>query len=115
MQAAAYGRLGQDPRQIVTSTGKSMTVATIAVDVARDDPDAAPLWLGIVAFGRLAEELAKHNRGELVSVAGRVQRRDYTDKLGERQQQLQIVCDSLLSARTVRPAGGRRRGAEAAA
>lgn len=45
MQLAAYGRLGQDPRAIDTRTGKSMTVASIAVDMsnARDGEEREQL------------------------------------------------------------------------
>ncbi|OWK19386.1 hypothetical protein AJ88_45705 [Mesorhizobium amorphae CCBAU 01583] len=50
MQASAYGRLGQDPRSITTKSGKEMAVVTIAVAI--DEPDAPPLWVGVVAFGR---------------------------------------------------------------
>ena len=109
MQASAYGRLGQDPRPIATSTGKTMVVASVAVDAGRgESTDSPPLWLGVVAFGRVAEELARHGKGDLISVSGRVQRNDWTGKDGTRHEQLQIVADSLVSARTVRP-GGRRK------
>lgn len=55
-------RLGQDPREVATRTGKAMTVARLAVDVARDDAGAPPLWLVVVAFGRVAETLAAQPR-----------------------------------------------------
>lgn len=104
---AFHGRLGGDPRTIETKTGKSMTVASVAVD-AGDTGDPA-LWVGIVAFGRLADELRRHHKGDMLSAAGRVQVRQYTGSDGEARQQLQIVADALLSARTVRPAGTRQR------
>ena len=116
-QISAYGRLGGDPRPIETRTGTSMTVASVAVDVA--DPrdrgedgagEAPPLWLGIVAFGRQAETLARHGKGDLVSVCGRLQSRRYTAKDGSERDGLQCVADAILSARSTRPGGGRRRG-----
>lgn len=109
MQAAAYGRLGQDPRQLETRTGTLMVVGSLAVDVSdgRDaEEEAPPLWLGLVAFGRVAEDLLRHSKGELLSVSGRVQRRTWTDKTtGEEREQLQVVADSIVSARSVRPSG----------
>jgi single-strand DNA-binding protein len=110
MQIAAYGRLGQDPRAIETTTGNTMAVGSVAVDMsnARDE-DAPPLWLGIVAFGKQAEALLRHSKGDLVSVSGRAQMNRYTTRDGEEREQLQVVSDSLMSARIVRPAGGRRR------
>lgn len=110
MQAAAYGRLGQDPRSISTTSGKPM--ATVSLAVAIGGPDDPALWLGVVAFGKVAEDLMRHGKGDLVSVSGRVQRNAWTTTSGEKREQLQIVADSLISSRTVRPSGGKRRQAE---
>ena len=104
-QIAAWGRLGSDPRALETKSGKPMTVATIAVEVGDDEE---PEWLGIVAFGTTAETLARHAKGDCLSVSGRLQRRTYSTREGEQRQQLQIVADSLVSARSVRPAGKKR-------
>jgi len=112
MQAAIYGRLGGDPRTIDTSSGKAMTVASIAVEIAeRGVEQPEPEWIGLVAFGKHAETLAKHARGECVSVSGRVQRNRYTDRAGNERVQLQVVADSIVSARTVRPGGGKKKAA----
>lgn len=106
MQASAYGRLGQDPRSIAMQSGKEMAVVTIAVAI--DEPDAPSLWVGVVAFGRVAEDLLRHAKGDLISVSGRVQRSTWTTQAGEKREQLQIVADDIVSARTVRPSGGTR-------
>ena len=109
---AAYGRLGQDPKAIETRTGTAMTVASLAVDVAdpRDRDNAGggpPLWLKVVAFGALAESLARHARGDPLSVSGRLQVRRY-DAGGETREEWQVVADSIVSARAARPRGGRK-------
>jgi single-strand DNA-binding protein len=62
-------------------------------------------WVGVVAFGRCAEDLLRHDKGELVSVSGRVQVNRWAGSDGEEREQLQVVADSIVSARTVRPAG----------
>ena len=111
---AAWGRLARDPRPIETRTGTPMTVATLAVDVAgqRDgDDDAEPLWLNVVAFNRLADTLARHAKGDPVSVSGTLQQRAYTASDGERRVNLECVADAILSARAVRPGGGKRKAA----
>lgn len=111
-QVAAYGRLGGDPRSIDTSSGKAMAVASIAVDVAeRGTEDPEPEWLGVVAFGGLADKLLQHAKGETVSVSGRVQRRRYQDRNGNERVQLEVIADALVSARTVRPGANRRQAA----
>lgn len=107
MHSAAYGRLGQDPREIETRSGKMMTVASLAVDIG--DEEGGPEWLGLVAFGTVAEQLSRHGKGDCLSASGRLQRNRYTTRAGEERCQLQIVCDSVVSARTVRPGGGRKR------
>lgn len=100
-EIAAYGRLGRDPRQVETRSGKTMTVASIAVQLGAE-PDGAT-WLGIVAFGTTAETLVQHRKGEPVSVTGRLQSRTWTDGDRATRQQFEVVADSILSARTVRP------------
>jgi single-strand DNA-binding protein len=107
-QLAAWGRLGGDPKAIDTKSGKPMTVANLAADVGDEEPE----WLGLVAFGNQAEALAKHGKGECISVAGRVQRRKWSDNAGAEHQQLQVVADSVISARTVRPGGGKGSGSD---
>lgn len=99
---AVYGRLGQEPRVIETRKGTPMAVASIAVDV---EQEGAPLWLGVVAFGGKADDLLKHGKGECISAVGRLNRRTWTDRNGEDREQLQVVADAIVSARTVRPGG----------
>lgn len=108
-QLAAWGRLGSDPKAIDTKSGKPMTVASLAADVGDEQ---APWWLDVVTFGKEAETLAKHAKGECISVAGRVQRRKWTDNAGAEREQLQVIADSLVSARTVRPGGGKGSGSQ---
>lgn len=105
---AAYGRLGADPRAVETRSGKAMTMATLAVDLG--EADGPPLWLGIVAFGRLADELQRHRKGDMVSASGRLQVRHWTDTAGTAREQWQVVADALVSARTVRPGRKARTG-----
>ncbi len=63
--------------------------------------------ISVLAFGRQADALAKHQKGELVSVAGNMQISQWTDQNGEMRQGWQVIADSVISARTVRP-GGRK-------
>jgi len=106
---AAYGRIGADPVQRQSQAGKSWTTATIAVRLAEGE-ESEPLWLQVVAFGRTAETLARHSKGDLVSIAGRLQLNRWRDRDGGEREQLQVIADAVLSARSVRPAGGRKRG-----
>lgn len=109
-QIAAYGRLGADPVQRASQAGKPWATASLAVQIAEGD-DAAPHWFQLVAFGRMAELLARHAKGDLVSVAGRLQLNRWQDRDGASHERLQIVADTLISARSARPRGGKRREA----
>lgn len=108
MAASAYGRLAS-MKQVETRTGTTMAVAQLAVEVPDRSGDGHTLWLGIVCFGRTAEALLRHSKGDLLSVVGRVQLNPYTDREGTEREQLQIIADAIVSARTVRP-GGKRNG-----
>lgn len=49
--------------------------------------------------------MAKHRKGDLISVAGNMQLNQWTGQDGGTQQGYQVIADSVLSARTVRPGG----------
>lgn len=105
MQATAYGRLGRDPKAITTQSGKAMASASIAVDLGTQrDPDATH-WLPLLAFGQQAESLLKHQQGDVVAVMGRMQRNTWTGKDGAQRVDLQLIVDTIASARTTRPGG----------
>ena len=103
-QIAVYGRMGGDPRTIATKSGTTMATASMAVDVSARETEET-LWLGLVAFGGVAESLLKHGKSDMVSVSGRVQISRWKATDGTDKEQLQVVADSLVSVRTVRLGG----------
>ncbi|HID4130318.1 TPA: single-stranded DNA-binding protein [Pluralibacter gergoviae] len=108
-QISAYGRLVADPQTRTTNSGTSMAMARLAVALPCNAAEngEATFWLGVIAFGKQADALAKHQKGELVSVAGNMQLNQWTGKDGGTQQGYQVLADSVISAKTVRP--GRKR------
>ncbi|STF94844.1 putative single-stranded DNA-binding protein (SSB) (Helix-destabilizing protein) [Escherichia coli] len=110
-QIAAYGRLVDDPQVKQTSKGTPMTLVRMAVSVPCHNADdgQATLWLAVTAFGKQADHLAKHQKGDLISVAGNMQISQWTGQNGETRQRWQVIADSVISARTVRPGGGQRK------
>ncbi len=74
-QIAAYGRLTNDPQLKTTSKGTQMAMVSMAVPLpcSQADDGAVTMWLSVLAFGRQADALAKHHKGELVSVVGNMQ------------------------------------------
>ena len=114
---SVYGRLTGDPRAIETRTGNPMTVGRLAVSLPcrenGEDGEAAA-YFGLVAFGELAESLARHLKGDTVGAFGRVKINRYTNRDGEAREEMQIMTDGLVSARTTRPGGGRKKQSTAA-
>ena len=106
-QISAYGRLVADPQTRTTTNGNNMAMARLAVSLPCNAAEAveSTFWLGVIAFGKQADALAKHQKGDLVSVAGNMQLNQWTGQDGGTQQGYQVVADSVISARTVRPGG----------
>jgi len=106
MQASIYGRLGKDPETRTTSLDAQMVTTSVAVDVTPNNAENSEvMWLGVVAFGRVAEALARHSKGDLVSLSGRVTLGRWQARDGTERTSWQLVADSVISARTVRPPG----------
>ena len=64
-------------------------------------------WVNVTAFGKVADDLARHSKGEMLSVIGRAQLNRYRPQDGAARDDLGVVADSLMSARTSRPSGKR--------
>lgn len=109
--AAVYGRLGGEPVMRQSASGTNWATASLAVQLDESEGSAAT-WIGVRAFGRDADVLVKHNKGDCISVSGRFQLSRWRGNDGEEREQFQIVADSIVSAKSVRPGGGRRKGAD---
>ena len=110
MQASLHGRLGKDPRAIQTRTGNSMATCSIAVTIpaSREGEDPGTVWFDVLAFGRIAEQLLRQAKGEMVNLAGEVRLNRWTKDGGEVVETQQIIAESIISARSTRPAGNRQ-------
>jgi single-strand DNA-binding protein len=62
-------------------------------------------WLTLVAFGRVAEELAQVLKGETVSAIGRVEVNRWRTQDGQEREYLQLIADAIVTARSARPDG----------
>ena len=111
-QISAYGRLVADPQTRTTANEKQMTMARLAVVLPCHTAQngEATYWLGVVAFGKQAELLAKHQKGDLISVAGSMQLNQWAGQDGVQKEQPQVIADSVISARTTQPAGKASQG-----
>ncbi|UAY90415.1 single-stranded DNA-binding protein [Pectobacterium polaris] len=110
-QISAYGRLVVDVQSRTTSNGNTMSFTRMAVPLPcqKAENGEATFWLAVTAFGKQADALAKHQKGDMMSVSGNMQITQWTDGHGNTQIGYQVIADSVVSARTVRPGG--RKGA----
>lgn len=109
IEAAIRGRLGADPVERTTSGGKTMVTVNVAVSVNRYGAEDDTQWFGLAAFGKTADVLARHAKGDLVNAFGKITRSRYTGKDGSPRESWQMTVDQVISARTVRPAGKKKR------
>ena len=72
MLVSIYGRLGKEPRSIETAK-LPMCVSSVAVELLDRNGDSTTQWFGLVAFGKVADMLAKHSKGELIAASGQGQ------------------------------------------
>ncbi len=113
MHASIHGRAAFDPRQTTTKSGKPMTTCRLAVDVTgHNQADEQTLWVDLLAFGHQAEDLARVEKGQMVSAMGRVTRGTFTGRDGTERESWTLLADSVLTVRSARP-GQRRRAQEA--
>ncbi len=85
----------------------------MVVDLGRDAE--SPEWFSLAAFASTGEALARHGKGDMVAVSGKVTKSAWTGKDGTERAGFSVLADSIASARTVRPrkAQAKREDAEA--
>ncbi len=113
IRGSLYGRLGAEPVERETRNGKEMVTVSLAVNAGRPDVGEETQWFNLVAFGRAAKDMMRHGKGDLVACMGGLTKNRYTARDGQEREGWSLNVESIVSARTVRPSGGRKR-AEAA-
>ena len=92
------GNAGRAPE--IRTTNDGMTVASFSLAVStwsrEREGKGEPIWLRIVAFGKLAETVEKWvKKGSQVLVAGRLSVREYTTKDRKEKTVVEIRAQSL--------------------
>ena len=111
IKASLYGRLGADPIERQTRNGGTMATANIAVNAGRDGDETQ--WFSLVAFGKTGDSLMRHAKGDLLAAMGPLYRSRYTSN-GTEKESWSLTAESIISARTVRPGGGKKQNPESA-
>lgn len=92
------GRLTRDPELRTTTSGKSVTDFSIAVDKRIKPTDGSPTadFFRVTAWGATAEFVTNYlHKGRLVAVEGRLQSRKYTAQDGTQRESVEVVADQV--------------------
>jgi single-strand DNA-binding protein len=92
------GRLGRRPEVKTSKAGSSVVSFSLAVQTRVKDGSEWKTetdWHDCVAFGRLADRLGECDKGDDVLVHGKLRRREWTDKNGEKQRRTEVIADDL--------------------
>jgi single-strand DNA-binding protein len=106
------GRLGNDPVARTTKSGTAMNNTGVAVDLSGKDAEPQTLWVNLLWFGYQIETLLRASKGEMLSAVGRMSRGEYTAKTGEIREQWTCIAESIIVAKSARPSGRPRAGAD---
>lgn len=100
---AVMGRLARDPELRRTSSGTAVTSFSLACerDIAdKQSGTKAVDFIDCVAWGGTAEIADRYlSKGDMATVSGRLQIRQYTDKAGQKRRAAEIKVDSVLFLR----------------
>lgn len=108
--ASIHGRAGNDPVRSTTNNGKDMTRCSIAVNVAGWNAETEEtLWVSVLAFGRVADDLERASKGQMVSAMGKLSRGRFTGKDGTERESWSLLADAVLVTASARPTGNRPR------
>lgn len=92
------GRLTKNPEARYTSTGKAVTLFTLAVNrpYTNSDGQREADFINCQAWGKTAEVVGNHvSKGDRLLVEGRLQIRSYTDKEGVKRYATEVVVNRV--------------------
>lgn len=92
------GRLTRDPELRYSPSGVAVTNFTLAIDrkFKNSEGQKEADFIPCVAFKQLAELAANWlAKGKLVSVDGRMQTRNYTNKDGQKVYVTEVICEDI--------------------
>ena len=116
----ATGRLGADPELKFTQSGKAVTNFRIACDKRKNEngewKTLSTVWLSVSLWENDAEAAAEHlAKGDLVTVVGQLNVREYDRKDGTKGQSIEIDYGRVSKALPRSGGGNAQRPAQAAA
>lgn len=93
------GRLASDPQLRRTGSGKAVTSFSVACERDFSDKQTGKKevdFIECVAWGGTAETIEKYfSKGRMISLTGRLQIRDWTDKNGQKRRTAEILVGNV--------------------
>jgi len=95
------GNLGSDPELRYTPSGTALTTLSVAIPNRRRNEageweDAAPYWVTVKCWKRLAENVAESfSKGATVLIAGRLTHETWEADDGSKRSKVVIVADDV--------------------
>ena len=96
-QCVFVGNVGPAPEVKKATDGSSYVRFRLAVETDfRKDSEEPPMWLTVVAWRNLAEQVGKVvTKGSLVLVSGRLAVRNYTDKENSERTSVEVTAQTV--------------------
>lgn len=89
------GRLAADAELRTTTSGKSVTTFSLAVNDGFGEKQKA-YFFNVVVWGKGAEAVANYtHKGSKVAVTGKLTSRSYDDKNGNKRTAIEVVADMM--------------------
>lgn len=89
------GRLGKDPEQMYTKSGKGVTTFSIAT-TEKYNGEEKTTWHNIVTWGKLSDICAQYlHKGSLVMIEGRIENRSYEANDGATKYVSEIIAREM--------------------
>lgn len=103
---AGSGRLTREPEGRTTQTGKSVCTFTIAVDDGWGEKKQTT-FVPVAVWDKRGETCAKYlEKGQMVTVEGRLTIRDYNNSKGEKRRAVEIVANNVEFGAKARNSSG---------
>lgn len=108
--ALCSGTIIRDPKSGTSASGTRWANSTIRVPCGTNrEGEAETAFVSVIAFGDVADQLARLGKGDAIAVQGPMKPTTY-DKDGEERHGLEIIAQAVLTPYTIKKKRGDQSG-----
>lgn len=89
------GRLGKDPENKETNSGKTVAKTTMAITRGWGDKEQT-IWIDLIAWEDMAPKLGAYSKGDIVTVRGEIKERPWKTKDGEERKAVEMTVRGIF-------------------